>query len=132
MKFSQRLNFMREAGAFVIHAHPFDERGFVDHIKLLPRCIDAVEVINAPKSPFMNAMANFYADAYGLLKTAGSDNHKAERIKVCAGIQCAEPIESAADLKDKAISGKISIFKIEREDLNQEFHDVPIEFQKLP
>ena len=132
MKFSDRLNLMREEGAFVSHAHPFDERGFINHIKLMPRCVDAVEVINVQKNPFQNAMANFYADAYGLLKTAGSDNHIAGKSKKLAGIQCEEPIESVADFIEKAKAGKISIFQIEREDRESEFKDVSIEFQKLP
>lgn len=132
MKFSDRLKYMREYGAFVSHAHPFDERSFIDHIKLMPRYVDAVEVINVQKTPFQNAMANFYADAYGLMKTAGSDNHVAGKMKKLAGIQCEEPIESVADFIEKAKAGKISIFQIEREDRESEFKDVSIEFQKLP
>lgn len=132
MKFSDRLNFMREEGAFIIHAHPFDDRPFIDHIKLLPRCVDAVEVINATKTPFQNAMANFYAEAYGLLKTAGSDNHSAGNRNDYAGIECEEPIEGFSDFVEKARAGKLSVFRIARDNKESAFKDVSIEFQKLP
>ena len=129
MKFSEMLGFMREEGAFIIHAHPFDERSFIDHIKLLPRCVDAVEVVNVGKTSFQNSMANLYADAYGLLKTAGSDNHSAGRRKNYAGIECPDPINSVSDFIAKAREGKLSLFKFERENEESEFVDVPIEFE---
>ena len=129
MKFSDMLKFMREEGAFVSHAHPFDERSFIDHIKLLPRCVDAVEVVNVGKTSFQNSMANLYADAYGLLKTAGSDNHSAGGRNNYAGIECSEPINSVSDFIAKLREGKISLFKFERESAESEFIDVPIEFE---
>ena len=132
MKFSDRLKFMREEGAFIIHAHPFDDRPFIDHIKLFPYCVDAVEVINATKTPFQNAMANFYAEAYGLLKTGGSDNHSAGNRNDFAGIECEEPIESFSDFVVKAKAGKLSVFRIVRENKDADFKNTPIEFQKLP
>ena len=129
MKFSDMLRFMREEGAFISHAHPFDERGFIDHIKLLPRCVDAVEVVNVGKTSFQNSMANLYADAYGLLKTAGSDNHSAGGRNNYAGVECSEPINSVPDFIAKAREGKFSLFKFERENAESEFADVPIEFE---
>lgn len=128
MNFKDRLNLMREDGAFVSHAHPFDERYFIDHIKLLPRSVDAVEVINVGKNDFMNSMANVYADAYGLLKTAGSDNHCGGGGKCFAGIECEDPILDVPDFISKARAGKINIFRIEREDKESPFHDVPVKF----
>lgn len=128
MNFKEMLNLMREDGAFVSHAHPFDERRFIDHIKLLPRSVDAVEVVNAGKSDFINSMANVYADAYGLLKTAGSDNHTGGNKRKYAGIECDEPITDVPDFINKARAGKIKIFCKEREDVCSEFHDVPPKF----
>ena len=131
MNFSDLLRFMREEGAFISHAHPFDERPFIDHIKLFPRCVDSVEVVNASKTPFQNSMANFYADAYGLLKTAGSDNHIAGRGNSYAGIECEEPITSISDFIAKARAGKLSLFRCERESADAAFSDVAIEFDSI-
>lgn len=41
------LALMRRDGGFVIQAHPFRERNYIDHFQLFPRDIDGVEAINA-------------------------------------------------------------------------------------
>lgn len=75
-KRSDFLTTLREAGAFIVQAHPYREASYIDHIRLFPRHIEAVEVINSSNpSDFMNDLARIYADTYGLLYTAGSDNH---------------------------------------------------------
>ena len=129
MSFSDMLRFMRTEGAFVTHAHPFDERGFIDHIKLLPRCIDDVEIINGHKTDFQNSMANIYADAYELIKMAGSDNHGAGRGKRLAGVECEEPIVSIPDFITKAKAGVLIPFQSMREDDTAGFVDYPIRFK---
>ena len=43
----QALLQMHQSGAFVIQAHPFRERNYIDHIQLFPRDIDGVEAVNA-------------------------------------------------------------------------------------
>ncbi len=76
MKRSDFLVALREAGAFIVQAHPYREASYIDHIRLFPRHIEAVEVINSSNpAPFMNDLARIYAETYGLLWTAGSDNH---------------------------------------------------------
>ena len=66
---------MMEAGAFVIQAHPYREAHYIDHIRLFPRSVHGVEIINSNQTWESNEMADIYADKYGFLKTAGSDNH---------------------------------------------------------
>ncbi len=110
MKFSDELRLMRDSGAFISQAHPFREAAYIDHIRLFPRCIEAVEVVNANRNDLENGMADVYADAYGLLKTAGSDNHSAANQKRLAGLECTEPITSVADFIEKARGGKLSVF----------------------
>ena len=75
MKKTDELRFMRDEGAFVIQAHPYREAHYIDHIRLFPRSVDGVEVINSSQSGEANEMASLYARHYGLLETAGSDNH---------------------------------------------------------
>ena len=112
MNFSDELNLMRESGAFISQAHPYREAGYINHIRLFPRCIDAVEVINSSRNKFENDMAAHYADAYGLLKTAGSDNHSGPARNALAGVECDEPIESVSDFIEKIKAGKTSVFEL--------------------
>lgn len=68
---------VHEAGGFIIHAHPFRERDYIDHIKLYPRHVDGVEVINGAHFDHLdfNDRARLYARMYDLPMTAGSDTH---------------------------------------------------------
>ena len=77
MNKKDELEYFMENGAFIVQAHPFREACYIDHIRLFPRSIHGVEVINGCRTELENKMANIYAENYGLLKTAGSDNHRA-------------------------------------------------------
>ena len=48
---------------------------YIDHIRLFPKSVHGVEVINSGQPWEANEMAPLYAKQYGLLETAGSDNH---------------------------------------------------------
>ena len=72
---TEELPYMMEAGAFVIQAHPYREAHYIDHIRLFPRSVHGVEVINSNQAWESNKMADIYAEQYNFLKTAGSDNH---------------------------------------------------------
>lgn len=110
MKKSDELAFMMESGALVIQAHPYREANYIDHIRLFPRHIHGVEVINACRTEGENKMAEIYAEHYGLLKFAGSDNHVASRRKVLAGMCCEEPVSDELDFVRKVLAGKMEIF----------------------
>ena len=71
----EELAFMMDEGAFVIQAHPYREAYYIDHIRLFPRSVHGVEVINSNQAWESNEMAKIYAERYDLLTTAGSDNH---------------------------------------------------------
>ena len=97
MKKSQLLPFYMEQGALVIHAHPFREAGYIDHIRLFPRCVHGVETFNANRTDFENEMAKQYAKNYGLLAFAGSDNHSAGKQTLLSGLAFDTPIADEAD-----------------------------------
>ena len=80
----KHIELARNGGGFVIQAHPFRERGYIDMIRLMPRNVDAVEAINAANSDFENEMAELYADKYGLIKTCGTDNHHGRGTRLSA------------------------------------------------
>ena len=104
------LKFVREEGGLVIHAHPFREADYIREIRLQPRNVDGVEVINACRSDFENKMALEYAKNYDLIKFAGSDNHRAYGQEKLAGIKTKNKIESIVDFVGVIKSGNFKIF----------------------
>lgn len=109
---SQELPFMMSHGAYIVHAHPYREANYIDHIRLFPRCVQGVEVINANRTELENAMAKHYAQSYGLMQTAGSDNHTALRQANLAGMQSKRPIESEQDFIQMLKCGALEIFSL--------------------
>lgn len=94
------LAIMRRDGAFVIQAHPFRERGYIDHFQLFPRDIDGVEAINAAhlgeEGKRMNDRAFLYAQMFDLPVTAGSDSHHSGQL-FGGGVESEEPINQPED-----------------------------------
>lgn len=107
---SEELAFLMDSGALVIQAHPFREAHYIDHIRLYPRQIHGVEVMNANRTEAENALAKLYAAHYGLLETAGSDNHVGPNQKKLAGICCETPICSVEDFIHRVKNQQIEIF----------------------
>lgn len=114
MKKSEELPFMREQGALIIHAHPFREAKYIDHIRLFPRCVDGVEVCNACRTPFENEMARQYAQNYGLLPFAGSDNHRAALQTKLSGMAGETPVNSVEEFITAVRNGHLTPFELER------------------
>ena len=110
MKKSRELEFFMESGALVIQAHPFREAAYIDHIRLFPRQIHGVEVTNACRKDSENRLAEIYAEHYGLLKIAGTDNHLGPRQKKLAGVSFETPIESEADFVRRIMNGEAELF----------------------
>lgn len=101
------FEIMRQDGGFVIHAHPFRERDYIDHIKLFPRSVDGVEIINgAHHGDIQNDRAQMYAKMYELPVTAGSDTHFTGSL-FGSGIEAPDRIKVATDylqmIKDRSL-----------------------------
>ncbi|MBR4749177.1 MAG: PHP domain-containing protein [Abditibacteriota bacterium] len=80
LRYTELFKKAREAGVFIIHAHPFLEAWYMTHgIILCPREVDAVEIYNGHVSDECNERARWYCREYGLLPVAGSDNHTPDR-----------------------------------------------------
>jgi hypothetical protein len=86
MRISDYCDLVHSDGGFITQAHPFRESWYIEMIRLLPRKVDAVEVINASLSEFIYGIAEKYADYYSLIKSAGSDNHFGSKLKQVAGL----------------------------------------------
>lgn len=112
MKKSEELPFLIENGALVIQAHPFREAFYIDHIRLFPRCVHGVEIINANRTENENKMAKIYAENYELLEFAGSDNHIADEQKKLAGLQFETPIKDEKDFCERVKNNNYEIFSI--------------------
>lgn len=115
MKKSEELAFMMENGALVIQAHPYREASYIDHIRLFPRHVHGVEIINACRTDEENDMAKIYAEHYNLLKIAGSDNHSASEQKKLAGVCFEDPICSVEEFIGKVKANKMEIFTLTNE-----------------
>lgn len=110
MDIGDYLRYVRGQGAYVVHAHPFREDFYIPCIQLMPRLVDAVEVVNANRKEFENARAAEYAQNYGLPVFAGSDNHDAGRQKRLCGVETDAPLSSEADLIAALRAGAYRIF----------------------
>ena len=115
MKKSDFLKLAADSGALIIQAHPYREAPYIDHIRLFPRHVHGIEIINACRKDEENEIAKIYAEHYGLLKFAGSDNHRASAQKKLAGVCSDEPICSVEDFIEKVKSGSTDIFTLENE-----------------
>lgn len=112
MRKSELLPMMMAEGGLVIHAHPFREAAYIDHIRLFPRAVHGVEVINACREDDVNEMARLYADHYGLLHFAGTDNHRAGGQPLLAGLEFDTPLADEADLVRRVTAGEGHIFTL--------------------
>lgn len=108
MSLTDIIKTVREAGAFVSHAHPFREANYIKSIVLIPRGVDAVEV-NANRTDFENERAVEYARAYGLPLTAGSDNHIAHKQTKIFGMDFESCPETEKELAALLHEGKYQI-----------------------
>lgn len=103
---------MHEDGGFIVHAHPFRERDYIDHIKLFPRDVDGVEVFNGAQrdDEYMNERAKLYAMMYGLPVTAGSDSHRDTDAFRC-GVEMQSKIERPLDYLQAMKAGRVKILE---------------------
>lgn len=113
MQKSWQLPFLMEQGALVIQAHPYREAGYIDHIRLFPRCVQGVETYNACRTELENRMALHYADSYGLLHFAGTDNHVAGRRTTFAGMESETPLKDEQDFVRRVLSGEMQPFVLD-------------------
>ncbi len=106
LPYIQMLKKVREAGIFVVHAHPFLEADYMTHgIILCPRDVDAVEIYNGHVSGECNARALWYSREYGLPVTGGSDNHTPDR-SCFTGVAVEEKCSTLEELTEAVKSGR--------------------------
>ncbi len=101
---------MRADGGFIVHAHPFRERDYIDHIRLFPRSVDGVEIINGAHFDCLecNERAATYAKMFDLPITAGSDSHFTNAL-YGSGIETPTPIEKPTDYLKMMRAGLLTL-----------------------
>lgn len=115
MEENRQLAYYIENGALVIQAHPYREDRHINHIRLYPRCVHGVEIINVSRSDFENKMAGIYAENYNLLKFAGSDNHTGKEQRKLAGMCSDVPVSDEQDFIYRIKNGDMKIFTTEND-----------------
>ncbi|MBR4966283.1 MAG: PHP domain-containing protein [Lachnospiraceae bacterium] len=108
---SNAFSLLREAGGFVVHAHPFRQRDYISHIKLCPEWVDAVEVYNGShgKDSIFDSRAKWYAQSYNLPLTAGSDTHSVFSM-YHAGFVSEKKLTHISEYKSLVTESKIMLF----------------------
>ncbi len=109
------FDLMHEGGAFIVHAHPFRERDYIQYIRLFPRHVDAVEAINGAqsKTPEMNERAELYAKMYDLPITAGSDSHHVHAL-LGSGIDAPRRIVTPLDYFEMIKNKELKLWDADR------------------
>ena len=115
MKKKEQLLYFMENGALVIQAHPFREASYIDHIRLFPRYIHGVEVVNTNRKDEENKIAKIYAEHYELIEFAGSDNHTGKQQKKLAGMCSKKAVIDEQDFICKIKNGEMCIFTMLRQ-----------------
>ncbi len=102
------FSLMHRDGGFIVHAHPFRERDYIDHIELFPRDVDGVEIVNGAqlKQPQMNDRAKIYAMMYELPVTAGSDSHHVHGL-FGSGVELPRRVVEATDYLEMMRAGEV-------------------------
>lgn len=116
MELDRFAELVHENGGFLVHAHPFREAGYIKVIRLYPRAVDGIEVINCGNyfEQAYNDRARFYAESYGLPMTGGSDAHHYWN-HPGGGIALDEKLKDAHDYLERLCSGRITKI-LERDD----------------
>lgn len=106
----EKLTRLKEAGALIIHAHPFRQPKNPRAIRIFPFHVEGVEVYNTNREGQRPELAKAYAEAYGLRIFAGTDNHQAAKHSLLGGMQCKAPVEDEADFIAKFRRGELTTF----------------------
>jgi hypothetical protein len=101
---------VKEAGGYIVHAHPFRKRPYIKEIRLFPEYVDAVEAINVGnRNDGFDKQAQAYAKKNKLPMSAGTDSHGLERLH--SGVAFRHKLENIEDFIASMRSGKYELIK---------------------
>ncbi len=102
---------VKRDGGMVIHAHPFREADYIPEIRLFPKSVDGVEVINASHArgnygaegiPEFDRKALEYAQEHNFPQTGGSDIHSVSLLG--GGMAFPRRLNSVQDFMDAVLN----------------------------
>ncbi|MCQ2421539.1 MAG: PHP domain-containing protein [Lachnospiraceae bacterium] len=100
---SMQFQKVHADGGYIVQAHPFRQRPYLEGIGLYPNFIDAVEGINSSQPKEQNMRGMWFAKEFHFPVTAGSDVHGVKPIG--GGMLCEKPIVTIQDYIDMIKSG---------------------------
>lgn len=106
MKREPFFKTIREAGGYVIQAHPFRERYYISDIRLSLDKVDAVEVMNLGDDDLISRRSYEYAKNLGLPMTAGTDVHSIKGREVVGGVALEKEISTVEELIEEIRCGR--------------------------
>ena len=106
----ERFERLQNAGALIIHAHPFRPTTKKRALRIFPHHVEGVEVYNTNRVGQCIKLAEMYAKTYNLPEFAGSDNHGGELHPVLSGMMSDTPITDEFDFMEKFRAGKLRVF----------------------
>ncbi len=106
----QQYKEIHEAGGYIVHAHPFRQREYIDEVRLYPDYVDAVEGINVGNhNDEFDKKAMEYARKHKLPIVAGTDAHGKETYR--SGIAFKRKAEDIGDYIDMIKAGRYELIK---------------------
>lgn len=106
----EQYQHIHEDGGFIVHAHPFRNRPYIEGVRLFPNYIDAVEVINVGnRNDEFDRQAAAYAKKHKLPMTAGTDAHGLEKLH--SGLVFRHKLEDIGDFIASIRSGRYELIK---------------------
>jgi hypothetical protein len=106
----EQYYYIHKAGGYVVHAHPFRDRAYIEKIRLFPEHIDAVEVYNVGnRSAECDRKAVEYAKKHNLPAFAGTDSHGFESEYNAMAFK--RPLNSIHDFISCVKAGEYSLVK---------------------
>ena len=109
MPAAEFLKIAREAGIFIVHAHPYRD----GKDGATPELVDAIEIYNSnPRHEDHSELSEALAEKYGLPVSAGSDAHRDEDIAL-SGIETEEEIRCVEDFIRLVKERKVKIIRRE-------------------
>ena len=106
MKRVEFFKTIRNAGGYVIQAHPFRVCYYICDIRLSLDYVDAIEVLNIGHNDVYSRQAYEYAKNLGLPMTGGSDIHSIVNRDVVSGVALEKKINTIEELIEEIKSGR--------------------------
>ena len=110
--YSEYIRRVMAAGGKIVHAHPYRKAPYIPDFTPDPASVEAYEVYNAQNHPEdANRRALEEANAYGLLKMAGSDSHEVDSVGRGA-MRFSRPVHSMAEIFEAMRGGDGRIIEV--------------------